>query len=571
MKVSAQATTQRKPLGADLTAGVTTAFVTIPDGLASAILAGVNPLNGLYALMVGTPVAALLASSQFMYVANTGAIAITVNSVLQGVSSDQIASALVVLTILAGLIQLTLGLLKAGGLMRYISNAVLVGFMTGVALNIILGQLGDFTGFQSSYSNKVAQTIDLLLNLDEIDPQTTAIGVATLILILSFHRIKRLSNFSMILALAGGSLLTLALGWTSVEVIGDIAQIPSGFPRPVLPDLSLVPALLPGALAVAIIGLVQASGISKSVPNPDGNYPDASRDFVAQGAGNIAGGFFQGMPVGGTMSETSVNIKAGARTRRALIFSAIVIIIAVMLFDNLVEYLALPAIAALLIVAGYDAIKVDSIRDVWNTSRAPRGIMLFTFAMTLVLPVQWAVLLGVLLAMGQFIYQSSTDVRMVELVPQADGTFVERPAPMQLSPNMIVVLQPYGSLHFAGAHVLEDQLPSPQGASGATVILRLRDLDQSGSTLVSVLERYAKNLHSNGGHLVLTELNERVYMQLVKTETLELIGVDRAYRAEADFLGATIKAISDARELQMTTSSAKPPDQPALHAAGATE
>jgi sulfate permease, SulP family len=106
-------------------------------------------------------------------------------------------------------------------------------------------------------------------------------------LIFGIGRIKRLSNFSMMLALLGSSVLVVVLGWTSVEVIKDIATIPSGFPRPVLP----------GAIAVGIIGLVQASGVSKSVPNPDSNYPEVSRDFVGQGAGNLAAGFFQGIPV----------------------------------------------------------------------------------------------------------------------------------------------------------------------------------------------------------------------------------------------------------------------------------
>ena len=538
--------TGRRKIGGDLTAGITTALVTIPDAMASAILAGVNPLNGLYALMVGTPIAALLASSQFMYVANTGAIAITVNSVLGGYSGEQLISALVVLTILVGVIQLALGLLKAGGLVRYISNAVLIGFMTGVAINIILGQLGDFTGYHSEYSNKVIKAIDLFFHLGQIDGQATIIGVVTLILIVVLGKIKPVKNFSMILALAGGSVLALLLGWTAVELIGDIADIPRGFPSLVLPDLALIPTLLPGAFAVAIIGLVQTSGVSKSVPNPDGNYPDVSRDFTAQGAGNMAAGFFQGMPVGGTMSETSVNINAGAKSRMALIISAIVIIIAVLLFGNLVEYLALPAIAALLIVAGYEAIKVEAIRDVWDTGRAPRGILLFTFIMTLALPVQYAVLLGVILAMGQFIYQSSTDIRIAELVLQPDSSFVERPAPKQLSPNSIVVLMPYGSLFFAGASVLESKLPDPKDAAGATVIIRLRGLTQGGSTLVSVLERYAKKLHNNGAQLVLTELNDRVYEQLTKTETIELIGVDRVYRAEDDFLAATRKAVHDA-------------------------
>ncbi len=537
---------QRGP-GGDLTAGITTALVTIPDAMASAILAGVNPLNGLYALMVGTPVAALLASSQFMYVANTGAIAVTVNSVLHDVPSEQLMGALAMLTVMVGVFQLILGLLKAGGLVRYISNAVLIGFMTGVAINIILGQLGDFTGFSSSYSNKVVQTIDLALNLNQINPQTTIIGFITIGLIILFGRVKAVSNFSMILALLAASLLTYLLGWTSIELIKDIATIPGGFPRPVLPDFSLMLVLLPGAIAVGTIGLVQASGVSKSVPNPDGSYPDASRDFAAQGAANFVSGFFQGMPIGGTMSETAVNVKAGARSRLALIFSAIVIIIAVLLFGNLVGNLAMPAIAALLIVAGYEAIKVDAIRDVWDTGWGPRGIMLFTFAMTLALPVQWAVLLGVILAMGQFIYQSSTDIGVAELVLQPDGTFLEREEPERLAPHSVVLLEPFGSLYFAGAHSLESHLPNPQGAQGATVILRLRDVRKAGSTLVSVLERYANKLHSNGAHLVLTELNDKVYDQLMHTETLELIGLDHAYRAEPEVFAATRKAVHDAQ------------------------
>jgi SulP family sulfate permease len=538
----------RSNVVSDLIAGITTALVTIPDGMASAILAGVNPLNGLYALMVGTPVAALLASSQFMFVANTGAIAITVNSVLRDVPSDQLMGALAMLTVMVGVFQLMLGLLKAGGLVRYISNAVLIGFMTGIAINIILGQLGDFTGFSSPYSNKVVQAIDLLANLDQINVQTTLIGFITIGLIVLSGRSKRLSNFSMILALIGASVLTYILGWASVETISDIATIPSGFPRPVLPDFSLAFTLLPGAIAVGIIGLVQASGVSKSVPNPDGSYPDASRDFAAQGAGNFVSGFFQGMPIGGTMSETSVNVKAGARSRMALIFSAIFIIIAVLLFGYQIGNLAMPAIAALLIVAGYEAIKVGAIRDVWDTGRGPGAIMLFTLVMTLALPVQYAVLLGVILAMGQFIYQSSTDIGVAELVMQADGTFVEREEPDRLLPNSIVLLEPFGSLYFAGAHSLEGHLPDPQGAQGAIVILRLRDVRQAGSTLVNVLERYAQKLHSNGAHLVLTELSDKVYDQLTHTETIELIGIDRAYRAEPEVFAATRKAVQDAQK-----------------------
>ena len=184
----------------------------------------------------------------------------------------------------------------------------------------------------------------------------------------------------------------------------------------------------------------------------------------------------------------------------------------------------------------------------WDTGRGPRGILLFTFLMTLALPVQYAVLLGVVLAMGQFIYQSSTDIGVAELVLQPDGNFVERDAPKRLTAHSIVLLEPYGSLYFAGAHSLESHLPDPQDAQGATVILRLRDVRQAGSTLISVLERYAQKLHSNGAQLVLTELSDKVYDQLTHTETIELIGIDRAYRADPEVFAATRKAVHDAQK-----------------------
>jgi len=174
--------------------------------------------------------------------------------------------------------------------------------------------------------------------------------------------------------------------------------------------------------------------------------------------------------------------------------------------------------------------------------------MLFTFVMTLALPVQYAVLLGVVLAMGQFIYQSSTDIGVAELVMQPDGTFIEREEPDRLLPNSIVLLEPFGSLYFAGAHSLESHLPDPQGAQGGTVILRLRDVRQAGSTLVSVLERYAQKLHRNGAQLVLTELSDKVYDQLTHTETIELIGIDRAYRAEPEVFAATRRAVRDVQK-----------------------
>ena len=154
----------RQNLTSDMTAGTASAFVTIPDAMASAILAGVNPMQGLYALMIGTPIAAFTLSSEFMYVANTGALAVAVGDSVSQFSGEEQLKALAVLTLLVGLFQLALGVFKLGGITKYVSNAVMTGFMTGIALIIILGQLGTYTGYSSSYSNDVVAGLDILFH-----------------------------------------------------------------------------------------------------------------------------------------------------------------------------------------------------------------------------------------------------------------------------------------------------------------------------------------------------------------------------------------------------------------------
>jgi SulP family sulfate permease len=536
----------RKTLSSDLTAGLTTALITIPDGLASAILAGVNPVQGLYSLMFGTPVAALTTGSQFMYVSNTGALAVAVGSVLAAYSQDEILLALAVLTMLVGAFQLLLGLLRMGWIVRFVSHSVMVGFMTGIALLIILGQLGSLTGYSSEYSNDLVALVDLVLNFNQVDLPTLTIGLITMVLIFLFGQTK-LSKFSMILAMVGASFLVTVFDLSSVQLIADIADIPDSLPRPSLPDLSLVVGLILPAISVAIIGLVQAAGVSKSVANPDGKFGDISRDFSGQGLANLSASLFQGLPIGGTMSETSVNISAGAKTRLANLLSGLMIIVIVLVFGDVVEKFAMPSIAALLIVAGYQAIKKGQIADVWDTGMAPRLIMIFTFIATLFLPIQYAVFLGVALSVIQYWVSSSLDSRVVELVPQEDGSWIERPGPEKLADNQVTLLEPYGSLHYAAVYTLEDLLPSPETARGAVVILRLRGREQISSTFIEVIERYAQQLQANGNKLVLSDVHEEVKNQIDRTETTETIPEEDIFLATETRRGSTNAALAAAQ------------------------
>jgi len=542
----------RKNLASDLGAAVTMAIVAIPDAIASALLAGVNPMHGFNALMVGVPVGSLFTSSQFMNIGLTAAMMMAVADGLAGVDSGSMITALVTLAVLIGVFQILLGLFKLGIFTRFISNAVMVGFLTGVATVLILGQLGDLTGYHSEYSNKVMQALDLVTHPTGVDLATTLTGVGTIVLILVMAR-TRLRNYSLALAVLVSSIAVLFMGLDSVELVGDSNEIVGAIPIPALPDLSMVRSLLLPAVAIGMLGLIQAAGISQTVPNPDGEYPDPSGDFTGQGVANLVSGFFQGLPLGGSLGGTGIVISAGAKSRWANVFMGLLVGIFVLLFAKQVENVAIPAVAAVLIVAGFETFRFEAIKDIRDVSRSSMVVMGVTFLATLVLPIQEAIFVGIVLSILDFVYTSSKDVRLVELALTEDGGFEKLPTPAKLADNQVTVLYGWGNFFFAGARAIEALLPKAQEAQRAVVILRLLGRIQIRSTLIIILERYAQKLQSNGGKLILSGVSEKVKEQLDKTETTETIPEEDIFMA-TNKLGESTKAAIEAANLWLSKS-----------------
>ena len=371
----------------------------------------------------------------------------------------------------------------------------MTGFLTGIAVLIILGQLGDLTGFTYTIdsSNKVLQTIDLLRNLDQISVATTLIGLGSIALIVLLGR-TRLANFSMLIALIAAALAVRLFGLSSVPLVSSTGEIPSGFPFPSLPIPLFDPKLIFAGVAVAIIGLVQGAGISSGYPNPDGKYPDVSRDFLGQGIANLAVSFFRGLPVGGSISSTALIVSVGAKSRWANLFLGIFAIIAVILLGPQIEQLPLTALAAMLIVAGFQSFNMGRIRMVLRTSNTSRLVMIITFLATLTLSIQWAVLVGVVLHIGLYTFRSADRLEIVELSYSEDGRVEETPAPATLPPHEVTVLHPIGSLFFAAATDFGEELPSADGVPQAVVVVTLRGRNELGSTFIQTIDRYENTL-----------------------------------------------------------------------------
>jgi SulP family sulfate permease len=431
----------------------------------------------------------------------------------------------------------------------------MTGFLNGVAVLIILGQLSDLTGYQSSFSNRVAQGLDLLLRIGQVNPQVTTIGVLTLALIVALLWHKTLQRFAFIIAIAVATVLLLLLSlpalpmaaqFGAVPTVGNISAIPRELPQLALPQWSLVLSLWLPALSIAIIGLVQGAGVSQGTPNPDGRYPEVSRDFLGQGAANMATSLVGGIPAGGSVSGTVLMVNAGAKSRWGNIFVGLCVALIVLLIGPLVERVPMPALAALLIVAGFQGLRVEQAVMAWKTGRISRLVMLATFLATLIVPLQFAVLFGVALSILLNTIRQSNKVVVTQWVLQPQGFPLEQPPPQHLPGQQLTVLHVYGSLFFAAAKNIEEMLPAVGEAKRAVVAINLRGKSEIGSTFVTVLQRYSQALQARQGKLMLVGVDPQVREQLAKTGVLRLIGDENVFVAEPQLGAALNQAVAAA-------------------------
>ena len=541
----------------DITAGLVLGIESVPDGLAQGFLASVNPVFGLYGYMMGTFSAAFFTSSVYMTVQATGAMSLVVASVPQTQYGQFASESVFALAILGGIIMLVLGLLKLGSLIRFVPNSVMVGFVNAVALLIILGQLSDMTGYNTIGGNKITQTINLFANLDRVNLPTLMVGLLTIFLILTLEK-TRLKALGLVAAMIVASLVAPLFGWDSVAQLRDIADVPGSLPRPSLPPLSVIPPLIIPAFSLAFVGLVQGASITKSYINPDGKYPDASGDFVGQGVANLASGVFQGMPVGGSFSATSLAVNAGAKSRFANIVAGITMAVVIVLFGSAVGYMAMPAMAGLLIVIGFRTFKPDRVEMVWKTGQVQRMVMAITFFFCLIIPLQYAVLVGVSLSLILFVVRRSNQVTVKVWKWEPGEMMVEEDAPEEVPANKITLLVPYGSLFFATAPLIEEQFPEvTEETRHAVVILNLMKAEDLGSTFIQVIERYAEDLAKRDSKLILASISVRAKAQLDNTGMLKTLGRENVFLA-TERIGESVTEAWYAAQKWITEVSGQP-------------
>jgi sulfate permease, SulP family len=520
---------ERGTLRSDVVAGLPCAISSVPDGMATSVLIGVNPVHGLYACLFGPVGGGLTSSTRLMVITTTNAAALAAGSALSSVAGPERPRALFLLTMIAGAAMVLAGWFKLGRYTRFVPHSVMIGFLSGVAVNILLGQLPNLFGISTSGPYPLARAWNLMGSLGETNVGSLICGVAALVVIIALMR-TRLAPFSALIALVVPSAAVAIVGSHAVKLVGDVGDIPAGLPLPSIPHLSdLSFEVIVGALSVTALVLVQGAGVSEAAPNPDRSRSNSNQDFAAQGVGNLVSGLFQGQPVGGSVGQTAVNVAAGARGRWSVITSGLWMAVILLLFSGVIGKVVMSTLAAVLILASVGSFRSGSVRAILRTGRVSQIAVIATFVATLFLPVAAAVGAGLVISLLMQMNQEAQDLRIVQLIPQPDGRFTEHPAPRTLASREVVLLDVYGSLFYAGARTLQAHLPDPAHAQHPAVVLRLRGRVTLGATSFAVLADYAERLAAVGGCFYLSGVDPALMAQIDHNRTLEQAGNVRVF------------------------------------------
>lgn len=533
-----------KTLRHDLIAGLTGAVVALPQGVAFAAIAGMPPQYGLYAGMVPAIVAALFGSSWHLVSGPTTAASIVILSVLSQHAtpgSAEYVQLALTLTLMVGLVQFSMGVVRFGTLVNFISHSVVVGFTAGAAILIATSQLKHFFGLSLPRGGNFHETLYAVFShWNEINPYVTAVGLVTMVAGLLIKRFKPQFPY-MIVSMLVGSVFAFALSsimGPEVTRIASVGALPSSLPPLSAPDISLanIKMLAPAALAMTLFALTEALSIARALADKSGQDLDANQEFIGQGLSNLVGCFFSGYIATGSFNRSGLNYQAGAKTPLAAVFAGSMLIVLVVLVAPLASYLPNAAMAGILFLVAWGLIDFQHIRKILASSQYETLILGTTFLSTLLLELEFAIFLGVMLSLVLYLKRTSHP-RLRIRVPdprKSSRSFVTDTTLPECPQLKIVRIE--DSLYFGSVnHVretLNEMLHQNPGQKHLLIVAReINLIDMAGAEL---LVRLAEERKKDGGGLYIYRLNEGVCDHFRLLDDLLKIGEDNIYETKGE-------------------------------------
>ena len=546
-----------KTLRRDALAGLSVAVLELPQAVAYAVVAQVPPQYGIYTSIVHGVLAALFSSNEHLASGPTNTqsllVAAAVSQIVDPGNAELYLQLVIGIGLIKGLIQLLFAAARMGNLVRYVSSSVMVGFAAGAGVLIAVGQVPSFLGIEVGEARRlpgvVGEVEAWLPHLRDVNPLAVALGCGTLLIVLAMRWASPLLPGPLVGVVLPAAAVWLA-GWTAAEV-PLLGPLPEGVPWPAWPEMSLAhaEALLGGAFALALLGMIETVSIGKVLTSRAGEGRiNANQEFFAQGIANAVGSFFHAIPGSASFTRSALNQMAGGQTRLAAVFGAGFVLAIFLLFADAARYVALPSLAAILFVIAYTLIDWRAIRRIVASSREDAVVCGITFAAALLLPLAYAIYVGIFLNIALYLRQASR-LHLAEMVHTPAGPFLERPIRDKTGDQQVMFLQLEGDLFFGVADELQDRLTALAHSGLRVVILRLKRTHSIDATVLGVLERFIQQMHQRQAHVLLCGVKPDLMERLESYGLLAKLGKPNVFPAAYGVFTSAKQALQRAKQL----------------------
>lgn len=535
----------------DLTAGLTVGVMLIPQGMAYAMLAGLPPIYGLYASTIPLIIYALLGTSRQLAVGPVAMVALLISSGVGAIAelgSTEFIALAILLALMVGLIQFSMGVLRLGFLVNFLSHPVIAGFTSAAALIIGFSQLKHLLGIDIP-RGKVHETVmNVMESFSAINMPTLLIGVVAIILLLVIKKVNKSIPGPLIVVLFGiGSVYLMGLAEQGVKIVKDV---PGGLDIFAIPSVEIgsITALLPVAFTIAFIGFMESIAVAKAIQAKHKDYEvSANQELISLGLANVIGSFFKAFPVTGGFSRTAVNDQAGAKTGLASIISAVLIIITLLFLTEYFYFLPNAILAAIIMVAVFGLIDFKEAKHLWRTDKMDFWLFLITAIGTLTLGIEEGILLGVILSLATLIYRVSyPHIAIIGRVPGTDQyRNLERFDNLETYEDKLIVRFD-AQLYFANSSYFKDFVKKALSQKPSTryLILDARAVNNIDSSAIHMLKDLITELNDAGREIHLVNVKGPVRDVLKKNHITDLLGEEHFHlklQNAIDFIDQGIK------------------------------
>ena len=527
----------------DLYSGLSVATLCIPQNMAYALIAGLNPIYGLYTSIVSQIISTITGKSSYIIVGPTNLMAMAIASNLNYVAENNYLEMVVLLTFLVGLFQIMAGIFRLGKLVRYVSHPVIIGLTSGAAIIIGVGQLKNLIGidFGRTY-NVFIEFYKLIINLSTTNIISLLLGSSTIVIILLLKK-SRFKVPSYLLGVFLITLITMVFGLDPfVDTVGklNVDSFSIGIPNLKLNDVLNTSSK---ALAVAIVGLIQTLAVVKSISVRENEDLDINKEFISQGMMNFGLSFFNGFASSASFTNTFANAQSGAKTRISELISALAIIIFILFFGFFIRYIPIASLAGLVLIVAYNMIEIEELKELIKATKADTLIFVITFLATISLRrIEYAIYLGVLLSIISVIKTSSeAKVGHLKYDEDSHGKIVQT-VPEEIADDEYIILNLVGDFTFSAADSFKYELEHVSNA-GCGYIIRIRNIDNIDITSINELKKFINEVHHEDREVLISGVNQKKYEILKNLGIIDMVGEDNVFFENDMILSSTVDAV----------------------------